>query len=101
MRRRGRRTGRAPGAEAIRDLIDWGTRFDKTPDGRFELNREGGHSEHRILHHEDLTGAEIERALVRVGRRGIPASPVLEHRFAIDLLTQHHLGEFVTRPPAA
>ena len=41
---------RAP--ELIRDLIAWGTRFDKTPDGRFELNREGGHSEHRILHYE-------------------------------------------------
>lgn len=85
---------RAP--ELIRDLISWGTRFDKTPDGRFELNREGGHSEHRILHHEDLTGAEIERALIRSVREH-PNITVLEHHFAIDLLTQHHLGEFVTR----
>ena len=85
---------RAP--ELIRDLIEWGTRFDKTPDGRFELNREGGHTEHRILHHEDLTGAEIERALVESVRRH-PGITVLEHHFAIDLLTQHHLGEFVTR----
>ena len=45
---------RAP--ELIADLIAWGTRFDKTPDGRFELNREGGHSEFRILHHKDNTG---------------------------------------------
>ena len=82
--------------ERIRDLIAWGTRFDKTADGRFELNREGGHSEHRILHHEDLTGAEIERALIRSVREH-PNITVLEHRFAIDLLTQHHLGEFVTR----
>ena len=80
---------RAP--ELIRDLIAWGTRFDKTPDGRFELNREGGHSEHRILHHEDLTGAEIERALVESVRQH-PNITVLEHHFAIDLLTQHHLG---------
>ena len=85
---------RAP--ELIADLIAWGTRFDKTPDGRFELNREGGHSEHRILHHEDLTGAEIERALIEEVRRH-PNITVLEHHFAIDLLTQHHLGEFVTR----
>ncbi len=82
--------------DSIRDLIAWGTRFDRTPDGRFELNREGGHTEHRILHHEDLTGAEIERALVESVRRH-PNITVLEHRFAIDLLTQHHLGEFVTR----
>ena len=85
---------RAP--ELIRDLIEWGTRFDRTPDGRFELNREGGHTEPRILHHEDLTGAEIERALVESVRRH-PGITVLEHHFAIDLLTQHHLGEFVTR----
>ena len=82
--------------DLIGDLIAWGTRFDKTPDGRFELNREGGHSEHRILHHEDLTGAEIERALVDAVRQH-PDITVLEHHFAVDLLTQHHLGEFVTR----
>ena len=85
---------RAP--ELIRDLIAWGTRFNKTPDGRFELNREGGHTEHRILHHEDLTGAEIERALIQ-SVRSHPDITVLEHHFAVDLLTQHHLGEFVTR----
>ena len=85
---------RAP--ELIRDLIAWGTKFDKTPDGRFELNREGGHTEHRILHHEDLTGAEIERALITSVRKH-PNITVLERHFAIDLLTQHHLGEFVTR----
>lgn len=85
---------RAP--ELIQDLIQWGTRFDKTPDGKFELNREGGHSEHRILHHEDLTGAEIERALIQ-SVKSHPNITVLERHFAIDLLTQHHLGEFVTR----
>ncbi len=85
---------RAP--ELIHQLIEWGTRFDKDADGRFELNREGGHSEHRILHYEDLTGAEIERALVETVRSH-PDITVLEHHFAIDLLTQHHLGEFVTR----
>ena len=85
---------RAP--ELIQDLIAWGTRFNKTPDGRFELNREGGHTEHRILHYEDLTGAEIERALIQ-SVKAHPNITVLEHHFAIDLLTQHHLGEFVTR----
>ncbi len=85
---------RAP--ELIQDLIAWGTRFSKTPDGHFELHREGGHSEHRILHYEDLTGAEIERALI-ASVKAEPNITVLENHFAIDLLTQHHLGEFVTR----
>ena len=82
--------------DAARDLIDWGTCFDKREDGTFDLHREGGHSEHRILHHSDLTGAEIERALIEQVRQH-PRITVLEHHFAIDLLTQHHLGEIVTR----
>ena len=82
--------------EAIRSLIEWGTRFDKNEAGEFDLQREGGHSEHRILHHADLTGAEIERALIE-SVKAHPTITVLEHHFAIDLLTQHHLGEIVTR----
>ena len=85
---------RAP--DLIEDLINWGTLFDKSPDGNFELHREGGHSEHRILHHRDLTGAEIQRALGESVRKH-PNITILEDHFAIDLLTQHHLGEFVTR----
>lgn len=85
---------RAP--ELIADLTVWGTRFDKTPDGRYELHREGGHSEYRILHHNDLTGAEIERALIEQVRKH-PNIEILEHHFAVDLLTQHHLGQRVTR----
>ena len=82
--------------EAIANLIEWGTRFDKNEAGEFDLHREGGHSEHRILHHADLTGAEIERALIE-SVKAHPNITVLEHHFAIDLLTQHHLGEIVTR----
>ena len=85
---------RAP--ELIADLVEWGTNFDKTADGTYELHREGGHSDHRILHHKDLTGAEIERALVQSARANENIT-ILEHHFAIDLLTQHHLGEFVTK----
>ncbi len=85
---------RAP--ELIQELISWGVRFDKDDEGRFELHREGGHSEHRILHYKDLTGAEIERGLIESVRQH-PRIKIMEHHFAIDLLTQHHLGEFVTR----
>ena len=85
---------RAP--ELIADLIAWGTRFDKTPDGRFELNREGGHSEFRILHHKDNTGAEIQDSLIKAVQRH-PNITVIENQFAIEILTQHHLGVTVTR----
>ncbi|MCX4359038.1 MAG: L-aspartate oxidase [Rikenellaceae bacterium] len=79
----------------IKDLIGWGVAFDKQG-GRYDLAREGGHSEHRILHHKDYTGREIEDKLVaRVKEH--PNIEVLEHHFAIDLLTQHHLGLLVKK----
>ncbi|MDR0419485.1 MAG: L-aspartate oxidase [Prevotellaceae bacterium] len=82
--------------EQIKQLIQWGTRFDKDKDGKYDLAREGGHSEHRILHHTDATGAEIQRALMQKvkSHRNIE---VLENHFAVDLLTQHHLGRMVKR----
>ncbi len=80
----------------IVELIEWGTKFDKEKDGKFDLAREGGHSEHRILHHKDKTGSEIQRALSnRV--KSHKNIDVYEHFFAIDLLTQHHLGRLVKR----
>lgn len=82
--------------EQIRELIKWGTQFDKTPEGKYELHREGGHTEARVLHHKDLTGAEIERALISQVKMH-PNIEVLEHHFAVDLLTQHHLGIEVNR----
>ena len=47
----------------IDELIKWGAKFDKKESGEFDLAREGGHSEKRILHHKDNTGEEIQRAL--------------------------------------
>jgi len=80
----------------IRELIGWGVRFDKKEDGRFDLHREGGHSEFRILHHADNTGAEIQRGLVeRV--KNHPDIDIYEHHFAVEIITQHHLGKIVTR----
>jgi L-aspartate oxidase len=80
----------------IQQLIEWGTNFDKTQDGGYDLAREGGHSEHRILHNKDSSGAEIERALT-TAVRSHPNIQILEHHFAIDLITQHHLGKAVRR----
>ncbi len=80
----------------IQQLIEWGTNFDRKPDGTFDLAREGGHSEHRILHYKDISGYEIERALCEKVRNH-PNIEILEHNFAVDILTQHHLGKLVKR----
>jgi L-aspartate oxidase len=84
------------GPGQVKELINWGAKFDRNTDGKFDLNREGGHSEYRILHHKDNTGAEIMRALSeRV--RSHPNILIMEKHFAIDLITQHHLGTPVFR----
>lgn len=80
----------------IKELIKWGTNFDKKSDGGYDLAREGGHSEHRILHHKDNTGFEIQRALCEQVRKHHNIE-ILEHHFAVDLITQHHLGKLVKR----
>jgi L-aspartate oxidase len=82
--------------ERIQELIDWGTNFDKNEQGNYDLAKEGGHSDHRILHFKDLTGNEIERALIHKVEKH-PYITILNHHFAIDIITQHHLGKKVTR----
>jgi len=80
----------------IKNLISWGARFDKDTNGRYDLAREGGHSEYRILHHKDSTGNEIERALISQIHKHDNIE-VLDNYFVIDLITQHHLGKEVKR----
>ena len=82
--------------EQIRDLISWGVDFDKKEDGSFDLHREGGHSEFRILHHADNTGAEIQESLVKKVRENQNIH-IFENHFALEIITQHHLGKIVTR----
>ena len=84
------------GPECIKEIIDWGARFDKTKTGQYDLGKEGGHSENRILHYKDVTGWEIQRTLNQKIQQ-FSNITILEHFFAIDLITQHHLGRVVTR----
>lgn len=79
----------------VKELIDLGTNFDKTESGNYDLAKEGGHSEHRILHYKDITGYEIERALLKQVRNNKNIT-IYDHHFAIDIITQHHLGKVVT-----
>jgi L-aspartate oxidase len=84
------------GVERIREIIDWGAQFDKEPDGDFKLGKEGGHSEYRILHHKDVTGKEMERALLAAIAKQKNIE-LISHCFVLDIITQHHLGYLVTK----
>ncbi|PSS30386.1 L-aspartate oxidase [Actinidia chinensis var. chinensis] len=74
------------GPDRIRELIAMGASFDHGEDGNLHLAREGGHSHHRIVHAADMTGREIERALLEAVIND-PNIFMFEHHFAIDLLT--------------
>ena len=80
----------------IKALIDWGVQFDKKENGEFDLHKEGGHSEFRILHHADNTGAEIQTSLIRAVHAH-PNIQVYTNHYAVEIITQHHMGIIVTR----
>lgn len=84
------------GVQRIEEIIEWGARFDKESDGDYKLGKEGGHSEFRILHHKDVTGKEMERALLAAIARQKNIH-LISHCFVIDIITQHHLGYLVTK----
>jgi L-aspartate oxidase len=78
------------GPERVMDLMNVGTNFSKK-DGSFDLALEGGHSKPRIVHAEDLTGKEIESALVNK-INSLHNIEVIENTIAIDLLTEHNVS---------
>lgn len=77
--------------ERIKDLISWGVEFDP------ELTREGGHSERRILHFEDQTGAEIHRKLWHKVTQH-PRIKIFENHFAIDLIVNKQVDPTLVAP---
>ena len=87
----------ADGRDAVQQLIDWGVRFSReTPDAPetpYHLTREGGHSARRILHAADLTGAEIQRALL-AAVRAHPRVELLDRQVAIDLTTERKVARY-------
>ena len=84
------------GPHRVRELIEWGARFDKEQDGDYKLGKEGGHSEFRIIHHKDITGWEMERALLEAVSQQKNIE-IIKHCFVVDIITQHHLGYLVTK----
>jgi L-aspartate oxidase len=83
------------GPERIQELIDIGAEFTYK-DGQLDLGREGGHSRHRIVHAQDRSGPEVERALLHAVARQ-PNITVYENHLAVDLITEHHLGKLVSK----
>jgi L-aspartate oxidase len=84
----------AEAPDRVKELIEWGARFDKNKQGEYDLGKEGGHSENRILHHKDNTGWEIERALIEQVHLH-PNIEILDHHFAVEIITEHHLGKYI------
>lgn len=81
------------GPERIRELMELGVHFNVREDDpedahgpRLDLGREGGHSQKRIVHAQDMTGQEIERVLVEHARRH-PSITLYEDHIAVDLIT--------------
>ena len=83
------------GPDRVMDLVELGAQFDRDPDGELHLGREGGHSADRIVHAADMTGREVERALLTAARRS-PNIEIREFHYAVNLLTQHQLDRQVS-----
>lgn len=83
------------GPIVVRELIAMGAKFTQK-NGSLDLGREGGHSANRIVHAADMTGREIESVLLEQVANH-PNITILEHHFAMELITEHHLGKLVTR----
>jgi L-aspartate oxidase len=79
------------GPSAIEDLLALGVRFSRGLDGGLDLGREGGHSQRRVAHASDLTGAEIERALIQRARSEKHIS-IFENHMAVELVSSKKLG---------
>ena len=87
------------GPAYVRELIDWGTRFDVGPDGRPALGREAAHSVRRVLHAGDATGREIGRVLwERV--RALPSVTTIDHALVTEVLTDREGPGVVYMDPA-
>src|SRR5216684_377907 len=79
------------GPALVRELVELGVRFSESAPGQYDLGREGGHTRRRVLHSVDITGHEIERALLAAvaAERNIT---VFENVLAVDLITSEKIG---------
>jgi L-aspartate oxidase len=85
------------GPKRVQSLMEWGVHFSKNPNEEWDLGQEGGHSKRRILHVKDMTGAAIEKALLKATSQH-PLITVREHIIAIDIITEHKINHCIPNP---
>jgi L-aspartate oxidase len=87
------RTIVSEGPALVRELVEFGVKFTEQENGhgQYDLGREGGHTRRRVLHAGDITGREVERALLAQVAKHKNIT-VLEESLAIDLITTQKLG---------
>lgn len=83
--------------ERLAEIMEWGVTFDRNELGELDLGREGGHTAKRIVHYKDITGWQIEKALLSQVEK-TPNITLLSHHFAIDLITEHHFKHKISLP---
>lgn len=83
---------------AIDRLIGYGVQFDRRDgDSAYDLTREGGHSQRRVLHAGDITGTEVMRGMLSALEQ-LPNVTILEQHCAVDLLTERRLDALRVGP---
>ena len=87
------------GPRAIRELMDMGANFSLSEEGDLDLGREGGHSHRRIVHAQDMTGREIQRALLQAVLKSDRIS-LLENHTALNLITRRTFKGGLPSDPA-
>tara|TARA_R110001583_G_scaffold63364_3_gene185584 strand:+ start:1019 stop:2575 length:1557 start_codon:yes stop_codon:yes gene_type:complete len=86
------------GPKRLEELMLWGANFDLDKRGQLDLGKEGGHSENRVVHHKDITGFEIERALLKRAHQ-LSNITILPNHFVIDLITKHQVKQIKDKTP--
>jgi len=79
------------GPASVQRLLDLGVRLARNPEGQLDLGREGAHTHHRVVHWQDVTGREIQRALLESVARESNIT-ILDEHIAVDLLSMAKYG---------
>ncbi|ACY17007.1 L-aspartate oxidase [Haliangium ochraceum] len=79
------------GPDHVRELVELGVDFARSQDGKLDLTREGGHTKRRVAHYKDITGREVQRALLAKVATN-PRITMWDDHIAVDLLSMAKYG---------